>query len=280
MNPKYLLDVFDIAPKKSLGQNFLHDPNALEKIVSIAELMPEDTVLEVGPGTGTLTVALAQSAAHVIAVEIDGRLLPVLQRTLGDFPNVEVIHADILETDVEALIGPRNYSVVANLPYYITSAVMRHLLEVRHKPQRLILTMQEEVAERLVAKPGDMSILAVGIQFYGKARIVARLGAGAFWPRPEVSSAVVRIDVAEHPQVDVPDEADFFRVVRAGFGQKRKQLRNSLGAGLGLTHPESVAVLEEAGIDPARRAETLSIHEWAALTRVVAAQGTHHASAS
>jgi 16S rRNA (adenine1518-N6/adenine1519-N6)-dimethyltransferase len=278
MNPKYLLDVFDIAPKKSLGQNFLHDPSALEKIVSVAELMPEDTVLEVGPGTGTLTVALAQSVVRVIAVEIDGRLLPVLQRTLGDFPNVEVIHADILETDVEALVGPEDYSVVANLPYYITSAVMRHLLKVRHKPQRLILTMQEEVAERLVAKPGDMSLLSVGIQFYGKARIAARLGQGAFWPRPDVSSAVVRIDVAERPQVEVPNEAEFFRVVRAGFGQKRKQLRNSLGAGLGLSHPESAAMLEKAGIDPARRAETLSIHEWAALTRIVAAQGVQHAN--
>jgi 16S rRNA (adenine1518-N6/adenine1519-N6)-dimethyltransferase len=272
MNPKFLMDTFNLDPKKSLGQNFLHDPQALEKIVVTAEVMPEDTVLEVGPGTGALTVFLAQSAARVIAVEIDDRLLPVLRQQLGDFPNVEIVHADILETNVEELVGDGDYIVVANLPYYITSAILRHLLEVEHKPKRLVLTVQQEVAERLIAGPGDMSILAVSVLFYGQPRIVSKLAPAAFWPRPDVASAVVRIDVYDEPIVDVPSEDLFFKVVRAGFGQKRKQLKNSLGAGLGMSHPQAGALLESAGIDPTRRAETLKLEEWAAITRVVGQQ--------
>jgi 16S rRNA (adenine1518-N6/adenine1519-N6)-dimethyltransferase len=272
MNPKFLMDTFNLDPKKSLGQNFLHDPQALEKIVVTAEVMPEDTVLEVGPGTGALTVFLAQSAARVIAVEIDDRLLPVLRQQLGDFPNVEIVHADILETNVEELVGDGDYIVVANLPYYITSAILRHLLEVEHKPKRLVLTVQQEVAERLIAGPGDMSILAVSVLFYGQPRIVSKLAPAAFWPRPDVASAVVRIDVYDDPIVDVPSEDLFFKVVRAGFGQKRKQLKNSLGAGLGMSHPQAGALLESAGVDPTRRAETLKLEEWAAITRVVGQQ--------
>ncbi len=272
MNPKYLLDTFDVDPKKSLGQNFLHDPNALEKIVDTAELMPEDTVLEVGPGTGALTVFLAQSAARVIAVEIDERLLPILQHQLGDFNNVEIVHADILETSVDQLVGPGDFVVVANLPYYITSAILRHLLEPAHKPRRLVLTVQQEVAERLIARPGDLSLLAISVLFYGKPSIVTRLNPAAFWPRPDVGSAVVRIDVYEQPPVDVPGEELFFKVVRAGFGQKRKQIKNSIGAGLGITHAGSAAILETAGVDPTRRAETLTLDEWAAISRVVASQ--------
>jgi 16S rRNA (adenine1518-N6/adenine1519-N6)-dimethyltransferase len=272
MNPKYLMDTFEVVPKKSLGQNFLHDPNALEKIVETADLMPGDLVLEVGPGTGTLTVALAQSRAQVVAVEIDERLIPILQQQLADFPDVRIVHADILETEIADLVGNDDYTVVANLPYYITSAILRHLLETPHKPRRLVLTVQQEVAERLTARPGDMSLLTISVLFYGKPSIITRLNPAAFWPRPDVASAVVRIDVYEQPPVDVPSEELFFKVVRAGFGQKRKQLKNSLGAGLGLSHAEAGALLQEAGIDPARRAETLTLAEWAAITRVVAAQ--------
>lgn len=272
MNPKYLLDTFNIDPKKSLGQNFLHDPQALEKIVATADIAPTDTVLEVGPGTGALTVHLAQSAARVIAVEIDDRLIPVLEKQLCDFSNVEILHADILKTDVQALVGDGDYVVVANLPYYITSAILRHLLELPHKPRRLVLTVQQEVAERLVAQPGDMSLLAVSVLFYGKPQIVTRLSPAAFWPRPDVTSAVVRIDVYDGPPVSVPSVDLFFKVVKAGFGQKRKQLRNAIGAGLGLSHPQAGALLEAAGVDPARRAETLTLPEWANLTRVIGLQ--------
>ncbi len=269
VNPKHLMDAHEIDPKKSLGQNFLHDPNALEKIVATAELMPGDTVVEVGPGTGALTLRLAQAVTRVIAVEIDERLIPILEHELAPCANIELVHADILQTDVPGLVGAEPYSVVANLPYYITSAILRHLLEVTHKPRRLVLTVQQEVAERLVAKPDDMSVLAVSVQFYGKPQIVTRLGAAAFWPRPDVGSAVVRIDVFDQRPVEVPDEALFFRVVRAGFSQKRKQLKNSISGGMGMSHAEAGALLQQAGVDPMRRAETLSLPEWAAISRVV-----------
>ncbi|MEP7287209.1 MAG: 16S rRNA (adenine(1518)-N(6)/adenine(1519)-N(6))-dimethyltransferase RsmA [Chloroflexota bacterium] len=272
MNPKYLMDTFSLDPKKSLGQNFLHDPSALEKIVSTAQLLPEDTVLEIGPGTGALTVYLAQSAARVIAVEIDNRLIPVLEHQLRDFPNVELVQADILDTNVEQLVGDQDYVVVGNLPYYITSAILRHILEVEHKPKRLVITVQQEVAERLVAGPGDMSLLAVSVLFYGCPRIVTRLNPAAFWPRPDVASAVVEITLYDRPPVDVADEALFFKVVRAGFSQKRKQLKNALGSGLGLSHPQAGALLETANVDPTRRAETLSLDEWSAITKVIATE--------
>ncbi|MHB8625642.1 MAG: 16S rRNA (adenine(1518)-N(6)/adenine(1519)-N(6))-dimethyltransferase RsmA [Aggregatilineales bacterium] len=273
MNPKTLLDTHAIDPKKSLGQNFLHDPNALHKIVTAAELAPDDTVLEIGAGTGALTAQLAEGVpdGRVVAVEIDDRLLPILNRTLVSYPNVELVCADILKTNAADLVGTSPYSVVANLPYYITSAILRHLLEAEHKPRRLVLTVQEEVAERLSARPGDMSVLAVSVQFYGRPYIVTRLGAAAFWPRPDVGSAVVRIDVYEADQrpVDAHDEALFFRIVRAGFGQKRKQLKNSLSAGLALSPGDAGAWLEQAGIDPMRRAETLTLTEWGALCRTI-----------
>lgn len=270
MNPKYLLDAYEIAPKKSLGQNFLQDAHILGKIVTAAELKPGDTVLEIGAGTGALTVALAQTHAQVVALEIDDRLLPILQRQLGDFPNVEIVHGDIEEVDPVALVGGGEYTVVANLPYYITSKIIRLLLEsVSRKPRRLVLTIQQEVAERIVAKPGDMSLLAVSVQFYGKAEIVTKINPGAFFPRPEVASAVIRIDPHIHPLMSINEEV-FFEVVRAGFSQKRKQLKNSLGFGLGISHLEAAQILLSVEVDPSRRAETLNIEEWGALAHAVA----------
>jgi 16S rRNA (adenine1518-N6/adenine1519-N6)-dimethyltransferase len=168
------------------------------------------------------------------------------------------------------LMQDQNYIVVGNLPYYITSAILRHFLEKKHKPKRLVLTVQQEVAERLVAQPGDMSLLAVSVQYYGRPRIVTKLSPAVFWPRPDVSSAVVRIDVYDSPPVDIPDEALFFQVVRSGFGQKRKQIKNSIGSGLGLSHPQTSLLLEAVGIDPARRAETLTLEEWATVSWAVA----------
>ncbi|HVO42934.1 MAG TPA: 16S rRNA (adenine(1518)-N(6)/adenine(1519)-N(6))-dimethyltransferase RsmA [Aggregatilineales bacterium] len=271
MNPKYLMDTFGLEPKKSLGQNFLHDPGVLEKIVSTAALRPEDTVLEIGPGTGALTVHLAQSGARVVAVEIDERLLPILERQLGDFQNVKLVHGDILEIEPDRLVGDEDYVVVANLPYYVTSAILQHMLAASHKPRRMVITVQQEVAERIVARPGDLNVLAISVQFYGTPRIAARVNPAVFWPRPDVASAVLVVDICDKPVVDVPSEADFFKVVRAGFGQKRKQLKNSLGAGLSLTHAAAEEVLISAGIDPSRRAETLSLADWAAVTRVLVA---------
>jgi 16S rRNA (adenine1518-N6/adenine1519-N6)-dimethyltransferase len=260
MNPKSLLDRYHVHPKRSLGQNFVQDAHALDKIVAAADLSPDDTVLEIGPGTGALTERLAQSARRVIAVELDQRLQPILEAALAPYGNVEVVYGDILETNVPALVGDEDYVVVANVPYYITSAIIRSLQESRRPPRRIVLTVQLEVAERLVAKPGDMSLLAVSAQFYAKAQIAGVLKAAIFWPRPDVDSAVVRLDTYERPPVDVPDAQTFFRVVKAGFSQKRKQLKNSLGAG-------GAELLAKAGIDPTRRAETLNLEEWAALAR-------------
>ena len=272
MRPKTVLDEYEISPKKSLGQNFLHDPNTLEKIVTTAELMPDDVVLEIGAGTGLLTERLAAAARRVIAVELDERLKPVLDQALAAYPNAGVIYQDILTLDVAALFRDEPYIVVANVPYYITSAILRHLLESARRPRRLVLTVQAEVADRLVAQPPDMSILSVSVQFYGQPRVIAQLNRAVFWPRPDVDSAIVRIDTYEQPPVDVPDEKTFFRVVRAGFGQKRKQLKNAISSGLSLKADAATTLLTAAGIDPRRRAETLTLAEWAALTRAFAAR--------
>jgi 16S rRNA (adenine1518-N6/adenine1519-N6)-dimethyltransferase len=272
MSDRLLLERYGITPKKSLGQNFLHDPNALEKIVEIAGVTPDTTVLEIGPGTGNLTRVLAREAARVLAVELDDRLIALLQTELAGLPRVEVIHGDILNVNFIEPLGGGPYVVVANLPYYITSAILRRLLEeTTPRPQRIAVTVQREVADRIVAGPGDMSLLAVGVQFYGKPQIALRLKPAAFWPRPDVESAVVHIDVYSTPPVDVPDEATFFRVARAGFGQKRKQIHNSLSAGLGIAKAQVDDLLRQSGIDPQRRAETLRLEEWAALARALAA---------
>ncbi len=260
MNPKALLNYYQVSPKKSLGQNFVQDPSALDPIIAAAELSPDDTVLEIGAGTGALTERLAERARRVIAIELDQRLEPILRAALGHLPNVELVFGDILSLNVPAQVGQDDYVVVANLPYYITSAILRTLLESRQRPRRLVLTMQREVAERLIAQPGDMSLLAISAQFYAQVKIAARLKAAIFYPRPEVDSAVVRLDTYPQPPVDVPDEATFFRIVKAGFSQKRKQLKNSLGS-------QYAPLLDFTDIDPHRRAETLSLEEWASLAR-------------
>lgn len=269
MNPKALLEKHGIDPKKSLGQNFLHDPNLLDKIVTSAELAPGTTVLEIGPGTGALTERLAQAAERVFTVELDERLRPILDERLSLYPNVQVLYQDILTVNVGELVGDQPYVVVANVPYYITSAILRLLLEDSPRPRRLVLTVQQEVAERVIAKPGDMSLLAVSVQFFGKPRLVSRINPAAFWPRPEIDSAILRIDVYDQPPVIVPSEKIFFRVVRAGFSQKRKQLKNALSSGLNLSAADTFALLERANIDPQRRAETLMLDEWGRLAKAL-----------
>jgi 16S rRNA (adenine1518-N6/adenine1519-N6)-dimethyltransferase len=254
-----------LRPSKGLGQNFLTDRSALVRIVAAADLTPADTVLEVGPGLGQMTRLLAEQAGRVVAVELDRDLIPVLQQEMAACPNVQIVEGDILEVDPAALVGGGPYKVVANLPYYITSAALRHLLEACPPPTVLVVTVQQEVAERITAAPGDMSLLAVSVQFYGRPRRIARIPAGAFFPVPKVDSAIVRVDVYPERPFPVADTERFFAIVRAGFGQKRKQLKNSLAAGLHLTMPEVEAILQQAGIDPRRRAETLSLEEWAAV---------------
>jgi 16S rRNA (adenine1518-N6/adenine1519-N6)-dimethyltransferase len=274
MNVRRLLKEFDIQPRKSLGQNFLTDQRALERIVEAAELGPEDIVLEIGPGLGALTRRLAAEAGRVVTVELDQRLVEVLKQTAAakaDLPNVEIIHGDILELNPADLLERQmtsfQYKVVANLPYYITSAILRHLLTAEVRPRLMVVTVQLEVARRIIAEPDDMSLLAVSVQFYGRPRIVTRIKAGAFYPSPQVDSAVIRIDLGDRPVVEVDDADRFFEIVRAGFAQRRKQLRNALAAELGLPASEVAQALSRAGVNPRRRAQTLSLEEWARVWR-------------
>jgi len=270
-----LLRRYDLRPKKSLGQNFLVDETALARIAAAADLAASDTVLEIGPGLGSLTRHLASAARRVVAVELDEAMLPALRQTLQACANVEIVHGDILKYALTASRNglPPGYKVVANIPYYITSALIRHLLEADVRPSLIVLTVQREVAERICAGPGDMSLLAVSVQFYCAPRLVARIPAGAFYPPPEVDSAVLKLDVFTQPAVAVADTDHFFQVVKAGFSQKRKQLRNSLSAGLHLESRKADELLFRAGIDPKRRAETLTLEEWGALARAVGKTG-------
>ncbi len=228
MNVRRLLEEWDLRPSKGLGQNFLVDQTALERIVAAAELTPDDIVLEIGAGLGTLTERLAERAGSVVAVELDQRLMPVLQHVLAGLDNVTLVQGDILELDPAALMERTGaqpsapYKVVANLPYYITSAALRHLLEARAKPKRMVLTVQREVAERIVASPGQMSLLAVSVQFYGRPELLFRIKPGSFYPSPNVTSAVLRIDLHAAPPVPAAETDAFFHTVRAGFSQRRK----------------------------------------------------------
>lgn len=269
-SPKALLDSYQILPKKSLGQNFMHDPNALEKIVASAELLPDDIVVEVGAGTGALTDILADAARQVFSIEVDERLRHLLEERFDERANVYLVFDDILRTDIATLVGIGNYIVVANAPYYISSAILWRLLESAKPPRRIVMTMQYEVAERIIGAPGAMNLLSIAAQYYGSPRIVGKFGPAVFWPRPNIHSAIVRIDTHEAPPVNVPSRELFFRVVKAGFSMKRKQLKNSLSGGLQIRSSVIRDLLRAAEIDPQRRAETLSLAEWARLTRTVA----------
>ena len=266
LNAAALLKRHGLRPHKGLGQNFLQDPLALEKIVSVAEIQPTDTVLEIGPGLGSLTRYLAASAKEVVAVELDPNLLPPLKAVLSLYQNVRLIHGDILKLAPKDLITKQDYLVVANIPYYITSAVIRHLLESDPKPRRIVLTVQREVAQRICAVPGDMSLLALSVQVYGKPRMVVRIPAGAFFPAPKVDSAVLSVDIYPSPRIKPELLGTFFQLIKAGFSQKRKTLRNSLSSGLHISPAGAADWLTRAGIDPQRRAETLSIEEWEILS--------------
>jgi 16S rRNA (adenine1518-N6/adenine1519-N6)-dimethyltransferase len=263
-----LLKRYGLTAKKSLGQNFLVDEHALCKVVESADVSREDFVLEVGAGLGSLTRHLADTADQVIAVELDKRFMEPLHEVLHSFPNCRVIQGDILKLNSSDLISAPDYLVVANIPYYITSAVIRHLLEAPNKPRRVVLTIQKEVAQRICAEPGEMSLLALGVQVYGKPWVAARIAAGSFFPVPDVDSAVVRIDLYPEPLIPAAQLEQFFRLAKAGFSQKRKTLRNSLSGGLGWSPVETESLLRSAGIDPQRRAETLSIDEWGKIVQV------------
>ncbi|HUE98735.1 MAG TPA: 16S rRNA (adenine(1518)-N(6)/adenine(1519)-N(6))-dimethyltransferase RsmA [Anaerolineales bacterium] len=262
LNAEALLKRYHLRAHKGLGQNFLEDPLALERIVSAAEIQQTDTVLEIGPGLGSLTRYLAVSAKEVVAVELDEKLLPPLRAELAPYGNVDLIHGDILKLSPTELITEKDYIVVANIPYYITSAVIRHLLESKTKPRRIVLTIQKEVAHRICAQAGDLSLLALSVQVYGKPRIAAHIPADAFFPAPKVDSAVLVVDIYASPLIKEELLDTFFKLVKAGFSQKRKTLRNSLSSGLHIAPTQAAELLTSANIDPQRRAETLSIEEW------------------
>ncbi|HEX5480038.1 MAG TPA: 16S rRNA (adenine(1518)-N(6)/adenine(1519)-N(6))-dimethyltransferase RsmA [Dehalococcoidia bacterium] len=257
-------------PKKRFGQHFLSDRNILNRIVDGAEVAPGEAVVEIGPGLGALTEVLAERAPRVVAVEVDPDLVAVLGERFAHAPNVAIVAADVLDVAPSEILhrgGARApYVVVANLPYNIAAAVLRHFLEGDAPPRRLVVMVQQEVAESIVARPTKMSLLGVATQVYAETSMVMRVAPGAFNPPPAVQSAVVRIDVAGRPRVDAPLDV-FFRVVRAGFGNSRKQLRNSLSFGMHVKQEVADEVLHDAGIDVTLRPQVLSLEQWAALAR-------------
>ena len=265
LNASALLKQYGLRADRKLGQNFLQDAHALASIVSAAGIQPMDTVLEIGPGLGSLTRYLAVFARQVVAVELDGDLIPPLQAVTKPHQNIHIVHGDILKLSPKDLIQEPGYLVVANIPYYITSAILRHLLESEPRPRRIVLTVQKEVATRICAGPGDMSLLALSVQVYGETRIAQRIPANAFFPAPKVDSAVLCVEIYPSPKIQAELLDTFFKLIKAGFSQKRKTLRNSLSAGLHMDHTKIERLLESAGIDPMRRAETLSIPEWQSL---------------
>jgi 16S rRNA (adenine1518-N6/adenine1519-N6)-dimethyltransferase len=262
LNIPALLKQYGLHPSKGLGQNFLQDNRALQEIVAAANITPADEILEIGPGLGSLTRYLALTAHGVTAIELDPNLFPALQAILAPYRNVRLVQGNILKLDPAGLMDKPDYLVVANIPYYITSAVLRHLLESGAHPRCLVLTVQEEVAERICARPGKMSLLALSVQLYGSPEIVAYIPAEAFFPVPKVDSAVLRVEILSEPIISTPHLDTFFKLDKAGFSQKRKTLRNSLSGGLGISTYEAGRLLAGVGIDPMRRAETLSLKEW------------------
>ncbi len=267
---------FNLSPSKSLGQNFLIDQGILKSIVQAAELTKEDVVLEIGPGLGSLTAELAESAGSVLAVEIDKRLVPILKETLKDYDNIRIINADILQLDPAAEFGdvsPGRLKIVANLPYYITTPVIMKLLESGIKAKTMVLMVQKEVADRMKASPGgkDYGALSVAVQYYSKPSVVQEVPPQSFIPKPEVYSSVIKLELYDKPPVELYDEMLFFRLVKAAFGQRRKTLVNALNnAGYFCLDKEEIkGMLEKTGIGEKQRGETLSLEQFAQLANLI-----------
>lgn len=262
----HIIRRFGLSLSKRLGQNFLISEQAVNQIVASASLSSQDTVLEIGPGIGTLTQGLAETGARVVAVELDAKLVEVLATTLAGYDNVRVVHGDILKTDISREIQAEKYKVVANLPYYITTPIIMTLLERRLPIELLVTMVQKEVAQRMTASPGgkDYGALSVAVQYYTDPELLFDVPPNAFIPAPAVDSSVVRCTVREKPPVDIADERQFFRIVKGAFSQRRKTLANALKT-TGLSSGHIAAMLEQAQINPMRRGETLSLAEFAAI---------------
>ena len=277
-----LLQRYELRARKSLGQHFLINSGVLKKITDAGDLSPSDIVIEVGPGPGALTAELIKKAGYVIAVVVDRAMVELLKETFYYADNLSLITADILDTEPMELIQHEKdrfpaelktairYKLVANLPYYITQPIIRHFCEAAVKPQSLVIMVQKEVAKNIVAQPGDLSIMAISVQFYGKPQIVDYVPSSNFFPAPKVDSAILKIDMYEKPIVDVTSEQNFFRIVKAGFCAARKQVANAISQGLDIPKAEVISLMQTAGVNPQKRAETLTLHEWANLERVFA----------
>ena len=268
----YICKRFDIKMSKKLGQNFLIKRGIVDEIVHAAELTPGEPVLEVGPGIGTLTQGLAQSGADVTAIELDRRLLEVLDTTLASYDNVRIVHGDVLKLDVPTIMNHKPFKVVANLPYYITTPIIMSLLESKLPIERLVVMVQKEVALRMVAKPGtkDYGALSVAVQYYTEPDIVLDVPPKSFLPAPAVTSSVIRCVLRDKPPVDVIDEKLFFRVVKAGFAQRRKTFSNTMKT-TGLSKDRIEELLAKANIDGQRRGETFTLQEFADVANAWAA---------
>jgi 16S rRNA (adenine1518-N6/adenine1519-N6)-dimethyltransferase len=255
--------------RKALGQHFLVDNSILDRIAAAAELTPEDVVAEVGPGLGALTRRLVQQAGWVAAIEMDAELAASLPARLGNPSNLTVVEADARSVDIASLVGEETrYKVVANLPYYAANPIIRRFLESEPRTSLMVVMVQQEVAQSMTASPGEMGVLSVAVQYYAIPSLVCNVPPRAFRPPPKVNSSVVKLRLRERPAVEVADSAAFFMLVRAGFSAPRKQLRNSLAQGLGVSGDEAGRLLAWAEVDGKRRAETLSLEEWAEIYHV------------
>lgn len=274
---KEIIEKHQFRFSKGLGQNFLIDDNILDKIVEGAEITEDDVVIEVGPGIGTLTQHIAETAKKVVAIEIDDRLIPILEETLGEYDNVSIVHGDVLKVDLKALIkehfGDQKPKVVANLPYYVTTPIIMRFLEESIPVSDLVVMIQKEVADRMVSDPNckEYGALSVAVQYYSEPRIVTKVPPSVFIPQPKVESTVIRLRVLENPKVQVQNHKLFFNTLKSGFGKRRKTLLNALSSGnLGMGKDAIREALEESGIEPRRRAESLSIEEFAKLANTLA----------
>ena len=283
-SPSTIQDIrerYDFKLSKSLGQNFITDRNVIEKIVEGAQIGPDDLVIEIGPGIGVLTAAAAEQAARVAAIEIDSKLIPILSETLAGYDNIRIVNQDVLKTDINGIIDEERSAgtftgsvrIIGNLPYYITTPIIMGILENGTEAESITIMMQKEVADRIKAAPGGKTYgaLSVAVQYYCTAEQVAIVPKEVFIPRPKVDSSVLHLSVRSERPVELTDEKTLFACIKHGFGQRRKTLLNSLTGVNGLSKDEVRAVLQEAGIDPVRRAETLDIKEFAAIANIVAA---------
>ncbi|MFA5010169.1 MAG: 16S rRNA (adenine(1518)-N(6)/adenine(1519)-N(6))-dimethyltransferase RsmA [Patescibacteria group bacterium] len=271
---KSLLTYYNVSAQKNLGQHFLIDPEILDKMLAAAELSKGDFVVEIGPGFGVMTLPMADLAGRVLAVETDKKVLEILKALGSGYSNLDILPSNILKLDsryihdryktwAKVKQGKTSYKLVSNLPYYITSAILKLFLETDLPPDLIVVMVQKEVAERIVAEPGELSLLGISVQFFGKPELISLVPRTSFWPKPEVTSAIIRIRPFKQPPYDIDNIKLFFRIVKAGFGEKRKQLHNSLSGGLWLDDTAVQELLEEIGVDPKMRPQDLSLSEWA-----------------